>query len=246
MSQSFQDKIILVTGASRGIGYAAALALAEQGAHVIATARTQGGLEDLDDAIKARASAAGGRCTLVPMDIKDYDGIDRLGASLQERYGRLDGLLANAGVLGDISPIAHITPKVWDNVMAINATANYRLIRSMDMLLRASDAGRAVFVSTSVAQTPRAYWGCYGAAKAAMETFVSAYAQETAVTNLKVNILNPGATRTAMRAKAMPGEDPSTLPDPQDLAPLILEMLSPEYDKTDEIVVFRDTEYFEG
>jgi len=246
MSQSFKDKIILVTGASRGIGYAAALALAQKGAHIIAAARTQGGLEDLDDAIKSQADNTGGSCTLVPMDIKDFDTIDRLGASLQERYGRLDGLLANAGVLGDISPLAHITPKTWDNVMAINATANYRLIRSMDPLLRASDAGRAVFLSTSVAQKPRAFWGCYGAAKAAMKTFVSAYAQETAVTNLKVNILNPGATRTAMRAKAMPGENPATLPDPKDLAPLICDMLSPDYDKTDEIVVFRDTSYFGG
>jgi len=242
MAQQFADKIVLVAGASRGIGYAAARALAKEGAHIIATARTQGGLEDLDDSIKSH----GGSCTLVPMDIKDYDGIDRLGAALQDRFGRLDGLLANAAVLGDISPLPHITPKTWDNVMAINATANYRLIRSMDPLLRASDSGRAVFVSSSVAQTPRAYWGCYGAAKAAMETFVSAYAQETAVTKLKVNVLDPGATRTAMRAKAMPGEDPATLPAPEDLTPLILDMLSPEYDKTDEIVVFRKTKYFKG
>jgi len=242
MSKTFQDRIILVTGASRGIGYAAARALAQQGAHIIATARTQGGLEDLDDSIKAE----GGNCTLVPMDLKDYDAIDRLGAALQERFGRLDGLFANAGVLGDISPVPHVTPKTWDNVMAVNATANYRLIRSMDLLLRASEAGRAVFVTTSPAATPRAFWGCYGAAKAAMENFVSAYAQETSVTNLKVNILNPGAVRTAMRAKAMPGEDPATLPAPEDLAPLILDMLSPDYDKTDKRVAFRQTEYFKG
>ncbi|MEP1229733.1 MAG: SDR family NAD(P)-dependent oxidoreductase [Litorimonas sp.] len=240
MTKAFQDRIILVTGASRGIGYACAKALAAQGAHIIATARTQGGLEDLDDVIKN----GGGTCTLVPMDIKDYDAIDRLGAALQERFGRLDGLLANAGILGDISPMPHITPKTWDNVMAVNATANYRLIRSMDPLLRASTAGRAVFLSSSVAQTPRAYWGCYGAAKAAMETFVSAYAQETSVTNLKVNILNPGAVRTAMRAKAMPGEDPTTLPAPENIAPLVLDMLAPTYDKTDEIITFRETAYF--
>jgi len=240
MPKIFDDKIILVTGASRGIGYAAALALAKQGAHIIATARTQGGLEDLDDAIKA----IGGNCTLVPMDIKDYDAIDRLGAALQERFGRLDGLLANAGVLGDISPVPHVTPKTWDNVFAINSTANYRLIRSLDPLLRASKAGRAVFVTTSVAQTPRAFWGCYGAAKAAMETFVSAYAQEVSVTDLKVNLLNPGAVRTAMRAKAMPGEDPATLPNPENLCPLILDMLSADYDKTDEIITFQETAYF--
>jgi len=242
MSKAFQDKIILVTGASRGIGYAAARALAAQGAHIIAAARTQGGLEDLYDVIKA----AGGTCTLVPMDIKDYDAIDRLGAALQERFGRLDGLFANAGALGDISPVPHITPKTWDNVFAVNMTANYRLIRSMDPLLRASDAGRAVFVSSSVAQQPRAFWGAYAASKAALESFVSAYAQETSVTNLKVNCLDPGATRTAMRAKAMPGEDPAILPAPEDLAPLVAEMLSPDYDKTDEVVVFRKTRYFKG
>ena len=242
MSDTFKDRIILITGASRGIGYAAALNLAKQGAHIVATARTQGGLEDLDDAIKAD----GGLCTLVPMDLKDYDAIDRLGAALNERFGRIDGLFANAGALGDITPVPHVTPKTWDNVFAVNTTANYRLIRSMDPLLRASDAGRALFVSTSVAQTPRAFWGAYGASKAALETFVSAYAQEVSVTNLKVNLLNPGATRTAMRAKAMPGEDPSTLPAPEELAPLIAEMLSPNYDKTDEIVVFRNTKYFKG
>jgi len=242
MSDTFKDRIILITGASRGIGYAAALNLAKQGAHIVATARTQGGLEDLDDAIKAD----GGLCTLVPMDLKDYDAIDRLGAALNERFGRIDGLFANAGALGDITPVPHLTPKTWDNVFAVNTTANYRLIRSMDPLLRASDAGRALFVSTSVAQTPRAFWGAYGASKAALETFVSAYAQEVSVTNLKVNLLNPGATRTAMRAKAMPGEDPATLPAPEELAPLITEMLSPDYDKTDEIVVFRKTKYFKG
>ena len=242
MSDTFKDRIILITGASRGIGYAAALNLAKQGAHIVATARTQGGLEDLDDSIKAD----GGLCTLVPMDLKDYDAIDRLGAALNERFGRIDGLFANAGALGDITPVPHVTPKTWDNVFAVNTTANYRLIRSMDPLLRASDAGRALFVSTSVAQTPRAFWGAYGASKAALETFVSAYAQEVSVTNLKVNLLNPGATRTAMRAKAMPGEDPATLPAPEELAPLIAEMLSPNYDKTDEIVVFRKTKYFKG
>lgn len=235
-TRRFKDRSILVTGASRGIGYAAALALAEQGAHVIATARTQGGLEDLDDAIKDTP----GNCTLVPMDIKDFAAIDRLGAALQERFGRLDGMLANAGVLGDIGPAAHITPKTWEQVFAVNTTANYRLIRSMDPLLRASNAGRAVFVSSSVAQKPRAYWGCYAASKAAMEAFVSAYAQETSVTALKVNILDPGATRTAMRAKAMPGEEPSTLRPPSKLAPLILDMLAPDYANTDTVVRYRE------
>ncbi len=230
------DRIILVTGASRGIGYASALALAKAGCHVIATARTQGGLEDLDDAI----TAAGGSCTLVPMDLKDGYAIDRLGAIISDRYGRLDGLFSNAGLLGDITPAPHVEPKTWDNVIAVNMTAPYRLIRSLDPLLRASNAGRAVFVNSSVARSHRAYWGAYAAAKAGMEAFVSAYAKEVEVTNLKVNLLDPGATRTAMRAKAMPGEDPKTLKEPADVAKLVLEMLSPSYPENDTLIRYLD------
>jgi len=235
-----KGRVTLVTGASRGIGYHAALALAKAGSHIIATARTQGGLEDLDDAIKAD----GGDCTLVPMDLKNGDGIDQLGKIIHERWGRLDGFFANAGVLGEITPAPHTDPKKWDEVMAVNITANYRFIRSLDPLLRASDAGRALFVSSSVAQTHPAYWGAYAASKAALEAFVSCYAKEIEVTTLKVNLLNPGATRTAMRAKAMPGEDASTLPDPADLAPLIVEMLSPDYRQNDTLITFRQTEYY--
>ncbi|WP_409433793.1 SDR family NAD(P)-dependent oxidoreductase [Litorimonas sp. RW-G-Af-16] len=235
-------RITLVTGASRGIGYAAAKALADAGSHVIAIARTQGGLEDLDDAI----TSSGGSCTLVPMDLRDFDAIDRLGAVIAERYGKLDGLLSNAGVLGDITPAPHVTPKDWMRLVDVNITAPYRLIRSFDPLLRASDAGRAVFVTTSVAQTPRAYWGGYAATKAGMEAFVSIYAQETEITPLKVNLLNPGGVRTAMRAKAMPGEDPSHLPDPADVAPLIVDMLSPSWDTTDQRVNFRETPHYKG
>ena len=237
-----KGRVTLVTGASRGIGYQAALALAKAGSHIIATARTQGGLEDLDDAIKAE----GGDCTLVPMDLKNSDGIDQLGKIINDRWGRLDGFFANAGVLGDMTPAPHTVPKKWDEVMAVNVTANYRFIRSLDPLLRASEAGRAVFMTSGVAQTHRAYWGAYAASKAALEAFVSCYAKESEITALKVNLLNPGATRTAMRAKAVPGEDPETLPDPADLAPLIVEMLSPDYAANDTIVTFRDTDYFKA
>jgi len=235
-------RVTLVTGASRGIGYQAALALAKAGSHIIATARTQGGLEDLDDAIKAE----GGECTLVPMDLKNGDGIDQLGKIINERWGKLDGFLANAGVLGEITPAPHTTPKTWDEVMAVNITSNYRFIRSLDPLLRASDAGRAVFVSSSVARSHPAYWGAYAASKAALEAFVLCYAKEVEVTKLKVNLLNPGATRTAMRAKAMPGEDPNVLPNPADLAPLIVEMLAPDYEANDTLVTFRQTDYYKA
>ena len=211
----FNGRVTLVTGASRGIGYQAALALTKAGSHIIAIARTQGGLEDLDDVIKAD----GGECTLVPMDLKNADGLDQLGKIIHERWGKLDGLLANAGLLGDITPAPHTDPKKWDDVFAVNVTANYRLIRSLDPLLRASDAGRAVFLTSSVARTHRAYWGACAASKAALEAFVSCYAKEAEVTKLKVNLLNPGAVRTAMRAKAMPGEDGTTLPNPIGLIP---------------------------
>jgi len=234
--QSLKDRVILVTGASRGIGYASAKALAKAGAHIIATARTQGGLEDLDDEIKA----LGGECTLVPLDIRNFDGIDQLGSIIHERWGKLDGLFGNAGILGDITPAPHTEPKVFDDVFAINMTANYRLIRSMDSLLRSSDDGRAVFMTSGVATSRRAYWGAYAASKAALEAFVQCYAKEVEVTDLKVNLLNPGGTRTAMRAKAMPGEDPGSLPNPDDIAPLIVEMLSPDYRKNGEIISYRD------
>ncbi len=235
-----KDRIILVTGASRGIGYYAALALARQGAHIVATARTQGGLEDLDDAIRSMGS----ECTLVPLDLKNFDGIDQLGGVIHERWGRLDGLFGNAGVLGEIT-LAHQTePKVFEEVFTINMTANYRLIRAMDPLLRQSDAGRALFQSSGVATSRRAYWSTYAASKSALEAYVQCYAKEVEITNVRVNLINPGATRTAMRAKAMPGEDPNTLPTPADVAPLIVDMLSPSWTETAQVINFRDTAYF--
>ena len=237
MTEPLDGRITLVTGASRGIGYAAAKALAAAGSHIVALARTQGGLEDLDDQIKA----IGGTCSLVPMDLRKFDQIDHLGGLLNERYGRLDGLLCNAGMLGDITPANHTTPKDWMRVIDVNMTAPARLIRSFDPLLRESESGRAVFVTSSVAQAPRAYWGAYAASKAGMETFVRCWAEEIAdITNIKINLLNPGGTRTQMRAKAMPGEDPSGLPSPDDIAPLIVEMLSPTYQVHNGRVSYRE------
>jgi NAD(P)-dependent dehydrogenase (short-subunit alcohol dehydrogenase family) len=232
--QSLQGRIALVTGASRGIGRAAALGLAEAGAHVIALARTVGGLEELDDAIQAK----GGSATLVPLDLKDSAGIDRMGAAIFDRWGKLDMLLANAGILGVLTPLTHLAPRVWDDLMAINLTANWRLIRSLDQLLRLSDAGRALFVSSGVATYNRPFWGGYAVSKAALDALVKTYAAELTGTTVRVNLLYPGPTRTAMRAQAMPGEDPMTLPAPEELAPLIVEMLSPGYDGNGEVVRF--------
>jgi len=227
-------RIILVTGASRGIGYAAAKHLAASGAHVIAIARTQGGLEDLDDDIKA----AGGQCTLVPMDLKDGDSIDRLGKALHERFGKLDGLLLNAGQLGSITPLPHTKPDEWDSVISVNLTANYRLIRSLDPLLRASDAGRVVAVTSSVAQSHRAYWGVYAVSKAGLEAMANIYAAETEITKVRVNIYDPGGTRTAMRAKAVPGEDPSQLPNPADHWQNLSKLLSADFTDTGSLLKF--------
>ena len=230
-----QGRIALVTGASRGIGRAAALALSEAGAHVIAVARTVGGLEELDDAIQAK----GGTATLVPLDLKDSAGIDRMGAAIFERWGKLDMLLGNAGILGVLTPLTHLAPKAWDELIAVNLTANWRLIRSLDQLLRLSDAGRAVFVSSAAAINNRPFWGGYSITKAALDSLVKTYAAELTGTTVKVNLLYPGPTRTTMRAQAMPGEDPLTLPAPDELAPLIVEMLSPDYDANGEVVSFR-------
>jgi NAD(P)-dependent dehydrogenase (short-subunit alcohol dehydrogenase family) len=235
MTKPLADRIALITGASRGIGHATALALAREGAHVVAVARTVGGLEELDDAIKA----IGGTATLVPLDLKDYEGIDRLGASLNERFGRLDVLVANAGILGSLSPMSHVEPQVFDDVMAINVTANYRLIRSLDPLLQKSAAGRAVFLTSGAAWTPIAYWGPYSVSKAAVELMARIYAAETVTTALRVNVFNPGPIRTRMRATAMPGEDPMTLDTPENVAEKILDLCLPAYTETGTLYQYR-------
>jgi NAD(P)-dependent dehydrogenase (short-subunit alcohol dehydrogenase family) len=221
--QDLAGKVVLVTGASRGIGYAASLEAARRGAHVVAVARTVGGLEELDDEIQDLGSSA----TLVPLDLRDGDAIDRLGAAIFERWGALDGLIANAGQLGVLSPLPHVKPEDFDKVFAVNVTANYRLLRSTDLLLRQSTAGRAVFVSSSSAKSARPFWGLYAASKAAVDAMTKSYAGEVAQTKVKVNVFYPGAVRTAMRAKAMPGEYPDILPKPADIAPKLVDMVSP-------------------
>ena len=235
MAKPLQDRIALVTGASRGIGRAAALAFAEAGAHVVAVARTQGALEELDDEIRARG---GDPATLVPLDLKDMAALDRLGAALHERWGKLDVLFGNAGILGDLTPLGHVDPKTWDTLMAVNVTANWRLIRSLDPLLRASDAGRAIFVSSGAAHKCTAYWGPYSVSKAALEALARTYAAETVESPVRVMLVNPGPLRTRMRASAMPGEDPETLRTPDDLAPHIVRLASPEWSETGKIYDF--------
>lgn len=225
MTGRLTNRVALVTGASRGLGYSMALELAREGAHVIATARTEGGLTELDDAIKA----LGGTATLVPVDIKDYDALDRLGAAIFERWKKLDVLIGNAGILGKLTPLAHVDQKLWDDVMAVNVTANYRLIRAMDPLLRASDAGRAVFVSSGLAHKCWAYWGPYSISKAALEAIVKTYANEIGTTTVRANAFSPGATRTKMRATAMPGEDPESLPHPDEVAKQVIPMCLPDF-----------------
>jgi NAD(P)-dependent dehydrogenase (short-subunit alcohol dehydrogenase family) len=220
MTKLLSGKIALVTGASRGLGRAACLELARQGAHIIATARTQGGLEELDDEIKAVGSSA----TLVPMDIIDYAGIDRLGAAIFERWKKLDILVGNAGLLGKLTPLPHIEPKSWDDVMAVNVTANYRLLRSMDPLLRLAPHGRAIFMTSGLAYKCFPYWGTYSISKAALEAMVKTYAAEMETTSVRANCFSPGPTRTKMRAAAMPGEDPMSIPSPEEVATQIVPM----------------------
>jgi NAD(P)-dependent dehydrogenase (short-subunit alcohol dehydrogenase family) len=235
MPQALPDRIALVTGASRGIGYATALALARAGAHVVAVARTVGGLEELDDEIRAAGSSA----TLVPLDMRDFDGFYRLAASLHERYQRLDVLIGNAAIAGQRSPLSHVQPPAWDEALAVNLTANWHLIRAMDPLLRRATAGRAVFITSGAATSARAYAGPYAVTKAGLNALARIYADETSSTTpVRVNLFNPGPTRTRMRALVMPGEDPMTLPIPATIAERILDLCLPTFTETGKLYDF--------
>ena len=218
---ALDGRIALVTGASRGIGRAAALALAEAGAHVIAVARTQGALEELDDEIRA---LTGERATLVPLDLANGDGIDQLGLAIHQRHGRLDILVHAGAMLGGLWPVAHMGPAHWDQIVAVNLTSAYRLIRSMEPLLRRSEAGRAIVLTTGVAERPRAFWGAYAATKAGLEALVRCWADEIESTPIRAVLLDPNVMRTRMRAEAFPGENPETLPHPSEIGPMIVEL----------------------
>lgn len=230
--QRLAGRVALVTGASRGIGAAVAKAFAREGAHVILLARTIGGLEEVDDAIQA----AGGKATLLPMDLAKTDQIAAIGPTISERFKRLDILVANAAMLGTLSPVAMSDAKSWENTMKVNVLANYHLIRTLDPLLRGSDAGRAIFVTSAAAHMNIPFWSSYAASKAALEAMVGTYAAEVAYSSLKVNILNPGIVRTAMRAEAFPGEDPQSLPAPESIVERFIELASPQFSKTGKIV----------
>jgi NAD(P)-dependent dehydrogenase (short-subunit alcohol dehydrogenase family) len=235
MSPNLTTRIAVVTGASRGIGFATARALAKAGAHIVAIARTQGGLEELDDEIRKD----GGSATLVPLSMTDSDGLARLGAALHERHGKIDILVGNAGVAGPSSPLGHIDLKPWNDVIAVNLTANFQLIRCMEPLLRKSDAGRAVFITAGSAQRAPGYRGPYAASKAALETLVRVWAAETASTPIRVNLFSPGPIRTRMRAVVFPGEDPMTLDTPEQAAELIVPMCAPEWSETGKLFDYK-------
>jgi NAD(P)-dependent dehydrogenase (short-subunit alcohol dehydrogenase family) len=226
-------RVALITGASRGIGAAVAQRFAAEGAHVILVARTQGGLEEVDDRIRAQ----GGTATLVTLDLRQHDAIDQMGYALYQRFGRLDILVGNAAVLGGLSPVGHFAPTDWDAVMAVNLTANWRLMRSFDALLRQSDAGRAIFVTSSAASRLHPYWGAYAASKAGLEMLARTWAAEVgSMTSLKVNLVSPRAVRTRLRAEAFPGEDATRLKEPEAVTELFLELAAPDCERNGEIV----------
>lgn len=242
MAKPLADRVALITGATRGIGNALALALASAGAHLVAVGRTQGALEELDDAV----GAAGATATLVPLDMRDYAGIYRLAAALGERHRRLDVLVGNAAIVGQRSPLGHVEPQSWDEVMAVNVTANWHLIRALDPLLRRAEAGRAVFMTSGAATHARAYSGPYSVSKAALNVLARTYAAETDTTTaIRINLFNPGPTRTRMRAQVMPGEDPMTLPTPQEVAQTIVPLCLPSCWQTGKLYDFRAGKFLE-
>ena len=232
-------RIALVTGATRGIGRAVAIAYARAGAHLILTGRTSGALEEIDDEIRSASAGKVGGATLITLNLKHGDKIDTLGPMLYQRFGKLDIVAACAGVLGPLTPLGHLTTDAWAEVMDINLTANMRLIRTLDPLLQRSDAGRAIFVTSGAAAANNAYWGPYAVSKAALEALVKTYAHEVANTNVRANLISPGPIRTAMRAKAFPGEDPKTLKTPEDVAPLFLKLADPAVTENGRIFDFK-------
>ena len=225
-------RVAVVTGASRGIGAAVAKRFAAEGAHVVLVARTVGGLEEMDDAIKA----AGGSATLVPLDLRELDRIDPLGPALYERFGKPDILVGNAGLLGTLGPLSHHDAKQWNEVLAVNVTANWRLIRTLEPLLKRAEAGRAIFVTSGAARKAQQFWGAYAVSKAALEMMVRTWAAELATTKVRANLLSPGAIRTSMRADAFPGEDPNTLRTPDAIVDTFVELALPSCTRNGEVV----------
>jgi NAD(P)-dependent dehydrogenase (short-subunit alcohol dehydrogenase family) len=236
MTGRLDGKIALITGGSRGIGAAVAVKFAGEGAHVVLVGRTVGALEEVDDQVRA----AGGEATLVPLDLRDFVKIDELAAALYERYGRLDILVGNAAEFGTFSPLGHIDPALWGEIIDLNLTANWRLIRAMDPLLRVAEHGRAIFVTSNIARAPRAYWGPYAASKAALDALVKTYAAEVATTRVRANLLSPGVVRTQLRARVFPGENPDTLPPPESVSEAFVRLALPEWDRNGEIIAAND------
>jgi len=236
MAGRLGGKIALITGASRGIGAAVAEHFAREGAHLVLAARTVGGLEELDDRIRA----AGGSATLVPLDLRDFIKIDELAAAIYQRFQRLDILVGNAAEFGTFSPLGHIDPAMWSEIIDLNLTANWRLIRAMDPLLRAAPHGRAIFVTSGIAQNPRAYWGPYAVSKAGLDVLVKTYAAEIEKTNVRANLIGPGVVRTRLRARVFPGEDPMTLPPPESVTEAFVRLALNSCTRNGEIVAAGD------